>query len=77
MPHSGVGGLIPSPRKLSAEPVMIAAAMPSVASTISGASTFGRMCRTMIAPSRQPTVRAATTNSRSFTLSTVPRVIRT
>src|SRR5579864_8782553 len=33
-PHSGVGGRIPRPRKLSADPVMIAAAIPSVARTV-------------------------------------------
>ena len=39
----------------------IAQATPRVARMITGAMTLGRMCRTMICRSRQPTTRAAST----------------
>jgi hypothetical protein len=47
--------------KLSPEAERIAPAMPSVESTITAASTLGRMWRNMILRSRQPEARAACT----------------
>src|SRR3989442_15758365 len=43
LPQLGVGGWIPSPRNDSVLSEMIAAATPSVAATMIGASEFGRM----------------------------------
>jgi hypothetical protein len=51
---------------------MIAPAMPSVAATITGEITLGRMWRVMIRSDGVPIDRAASTNSRSFSVSTSP-----
>ena len=55
---------------------MIAPAMPSVASTMIGGSTFGRMWRSMMDGSRAPETRAAVTYSVSRVESTVLRTTR-
>ena len=64
-PHDGVGGWMPRPRKDRVDSAMIAAATPSVAATMIGASAFGRMCLRMIRMSLAPMARAASTNSRA------------
>ena len=55
---------------------MIAVAIPSVADTMIGDSTFGRICRVMIWLLLVPMDRAARTNSRSLMARTSPRTIR-
>src|SRR5215813_486022 len=53
------GGRGPSPRKLSDAPMMIDHATAMVASTITGAMMFGRMCWKVTRRGRQPRDRAA------------------
>ena len=60
-PHSDDGGWAPTPRKESAAPVRMAPATPRVATTMTGDTTFGRMCRPTMRASRHPVVRAAST----------------
>ena len=67
---------MPSPRNESVLSAMIAAATPSVAATMIGASEFGRMCRTMIRRSLAPMQRAASTNSRFLSERNVARTKR-
>ncbi len=55
---------------------MIALASPSVAETMIGESTLGKMCRLMMRRSRVPMDCAASTNSRSLMASTSPRTMR-
>ena len=55
---------------------MIAEAMPSVAETMMGDITLGRMWRSTRRWDGVPIERAASTNSRSFSASTSPRTIR-
>src|SRR6185369_12773860 len=65
LPHVGVEGLMPKPRKLTkASPEMLPPTMSDAATTI-GLNAFGRMCLKMIRRSRTPTAFAASTNSRS------------
>ena len=58
-PQVGKSDGNPSPRNDSADSVMIALASPSVAETITGLRTLGRMCRVMTRRSRVPIERAA------------------
>ncbi len=60
-PHSEEGGCAPTPRNDSAAPVRIAPATPSVATTMTGATMFGRMWRATMRTSPHPVVRAAST----------------
>ena len=48
LPHSGLGGCMPSPIKLIPAAVRIAPAIPSVTWTITGATQLGRICFIMI-----------------------------
>jgi hypothetical protein len=72
----GKSGGKPKPRKDSALSVMIAVAIPSVAETMIGDSTFGRIWRRIMSKSEVPIDRAASTNSRSFRARTSPRTMR-
>jgi hypothetical protein len=53
-PHVGVGGGVPSPRKLRAASMTMAFPSHTVAMTRIGANTFGRMCRATIRPGETP-----------------------
>src|SRR5690606_17384527 len=74
-PQVGVGGATPSPRKERPASRTIVFPIPSVAATMTGASTLGTRCRRMIRQRPNPSARAAITNSRSLRLSTSPRTI--
>ena len=76
LPHVGKSGGNPRPRKDRALSVIIALAMPSVAETIIGEKTFGRMWRNIIFASVPPIDRAARMNSLSFIARTSPLTIR-
>ena len=76
LPQLGVGGCTPRPRKLSPASSRIAFAMPNVAATITGARAFGSMWRKMMRPFDAPTVRLASTNSRSRSDRNSARTIR-
>ena len=75
LPYVGKSGGNPSPRKERALSVIIAFAIPSVADTIIGEKTFGRICRIIIFPSVPPIDFAARINSLSFIASTSPLTI--
>ena len=64
-PHDGVGGCVPSPRKLSAASVSTAVANVSVNCTITTGNRFGMTARAMMCTGPPPRTRAASTNSRS------------
>src|SRR5688500_15933696 len=75
-PHDGVGGMMPTPRNDRVASPRIALGTANAAVTMSGASAFGSRCFDMIRPELAPTERAASTNSRSLSASTCPRVSR-
>ena len=56
--------------------MITALAMPSVAETMMGDITLGRMCRVTMRRAGVPIEREASTNSRSFSASTSPRTMR-
>src|SRR5690554_1278077 len=76
LPHVGVGAETPSPRNERPASRTIVFPMPSVAATITGASTFGIRWRSRMRRDEKPSARAAWTNSRSRRLSTSPRTMR-
>ena len=76
-PHEGVGGGTPNPRKLNADSIRIASAMPNVAVTIKIGASAGNTCRIRMRKSDTPTLRAASTYSRSRSESTSARTSRT
>ncbi|MNN82473.1 hypothetical protein D3C81_1994110 [compost metagenome] len=59
LPHSGICGSTPSPRKLKLLVEMTAVPMVSVALTIIGAMELGTMCLKRIDVSLEPKARAA------------------
>jgi hypothetical protein len=61
LPQLGAGGCWPRPRNDRLASAMIAAAVASVACTISGGSTFGNTWRNAIRQCELPTARAAST----------------
>src|SRR5690606_22304563 len=76
LPHEGAGSGTPSPRNESPASSTIVLPMPSVAATMTGASTLGTRCRRMMRGPLMPSARAASMNSRSRRLSTSPRTMR-
>ena len=76
-PQAACGGGTPTPRNDKVASVMITTPSIRVPSTTAELITLGRICRSMIAGPRHPTTLAASTYSRSFTLNTAPRVMRT
>jgi hypothetical protein len=77
VPHSGVGGLIPIPRKPSAEASRIDQPRTSEPRTMAGATEFGKTCRYATRQGGFPTTRAASAYSASRSFRTSPRVSRT
>src|SRR5258706_455526 len=75
-PQDGVGGMMPTPRNDSVASPRIAPGTANAAVTMRGASAFGSRCFAMILLGLAPTDRAASTNSRSLSASTCPRVSR-
>src|SRR5215208_8078218 len=75
-PQSGVGGVTPSPRKLSPASAKIAYPTRVVPSTTIGRQQLGRISRTMIATDDSPRNFAASTYSRFLTDSTALRTTR-
>jgi hypothetical protein len=61
LPHSGVGGCAPIPKKLKPAADKIAPARDRVAITIMGFRELGRMCRKIIRASDDPMASAALT----------------
>ncbi len=76
LPQVGKSDGNPSPRKLNADSVIIALAIPRVAETIIGLNTLGKICLEIIRREGAPILWAATTNSCSLSVSTSPRTIR-
>jgi hypothetical protein len=60
-PQAGAGGGTPKPRKLSAASARMALPRPSVAMTMIGATTLGRMWRSTTRRCPAPSARAAST----------------
>ena len=60
-PHVGVSGGMPMPRNERIASTRIAEAQMKVPCTMSGATVFGRMWRTMSAGTRVPAMMAAST----------------
>jgi oligopeptide/dipeptide ABC transporter ATP-binding protein len=54
LPHSGVGGFIPTPKKLNPEEKRIAHGISKVEKTSPTETVLGRMCRKMILTSPAP-----------------------
>jgi len=77
LPQLGAGGCCPSPRNDRLASAITAAAMASVACTMSGATMFGRMWRSAMRRCGLPSARAASTYSSVFAASTWARVRRT
>src|SRR4030067_3558884 len=75
-PQVGVGGMIPSPKKLKLASVMIAAGIHRVANTRMGENTLGRTWKKMIFGLLWPRARAASTKSASLTERVEPRTSR-
>lgn len=75
-PHDGCGSGTPSPRKDSEASVRIAEPSWAVASTMSGASVFGRTWRTAMRSSLIPVARAASTKGSSRSASVLERITR-
>src|SRR6056297_1313214 len=76
LPQVGKSDGNPTPRKLSADSVMIAVARPSVADTMIGDRTFGSRCRCTMRKGVVPMERAARMNSRSLRARMSPRTMR-
>ncbi len=76
MPHEGVGGCVPMPRKESAASVRMPKATEKEHCTRSGARQLGRMWRITRRRSEAPSARAAATKSCSLTDSTWARMSR-
>src|SRR5215831_2347370 len=75
-PQLGVGGCVPSPRKLSEASAMIDVPTLSVEVTMRGAMQLGRICRHSKRGSRTARALAASMYVRALTESTLPRTIR-
>src|SRR5882724_12085616 len=75
-PQDGAGGGTPIPRKLREASTRIAPLSPADATTMYGAMTFGRMCRSMMLQLAQPTACAASTKRLSLMDKTAERMIR-
>src|ERR1700744_3393469 len=73
LPHVGVGGCAPKPRKLNPASSKIADAKLDDASTSIGPIILGRIWRRMMRALLKPIERAASTNSVCFRLNTWPR----
>src|ERR1041385_6010144 len=76
LPHVGVGGCAPNPRKLKPASSKIAEAKFDEASTKIGPMILGKICRLMIRTLLKPIDRAASMNSTCFKLKTCPRTRR-
>src|SRR2546428_13115440 len=66
LPHVACGGCTPSPRKESPDSVRIAAGIPSVIATRTGAIAFGRILRQKMRDAVAPIDCDQRTNSRPF-----------
>jgi len=75
-PQLGVGGRTPRPRKLKLASAKIADATPKLAETITGATTFGNKCLSIITLAGTPMLRAAVTYSISLADKTWARTRR-
>ena len=73
-PQEGVGGWVPSPRKLRPASTWMAVERKNVACTITGESTLGNMKKNMMLRSLAPTERTASMYSSCLTAITLPRV---
>src|ERR1700761_4993925 len=76
LPHVGVGGCAPKPRKLKPASSKIADAKFDEANTNIGPMMFGKICRRIMRALLKPNERAASTNSTCFKLKTCPRTSR-
>ena len=76
VPHSGVGGCAPMPRKPSAAASRMALEKDSVACTISGATQLGRIVTSISRRWPAPATLAEITYSRFFSAITAARVSR-
>src|ERR1051326_1421097 len=76
LPHEATEGGTPNPRKLRLASMTIVEANPKLATTVSGPSVLGRMCRSMIQPLDAPSARAAWTYSSSRSDSVMARSTR-
>ena len=76
LPQLGRGGWMPRPRNDSVDSSRIRAPSWAVATTTSGASTFGSTSRKASRSGPAPSARAASTDSCSRTSSTEPRTVR-
>ena len=76
LPQVGAGGGTPRPRKLRALSDSSTQPNIEVASTVIGATQFGRIWRTIVKISELPITREASTNSCSRSDSTAPRTMR-
>src|SRR5687768_8941846 len=75
-PHDTSGGVTPNPRNDSVDSMRMAPPTTIVAFTMIGPTVFGSMWRKMIRDVEQPTARAASTNSFSFSDRNTPRMTR-
>src|SRR5712691_13473367 len=73
LPHDGVGGDIPTPKKESADSSKISEPTSIAVRTKTSGNALGRMCRTIIRAFDAPDTRPAATNSRSRSDSVWPR----
>jgi hypothetical protein len=71
-PQAGVGGGIPTPRKLRDASRMITVPTWRVARTIREPATFGKMCLSMMLPLEHPAVLARSTKSLPLTFNVSP-----
>jgi len=76
IPHVGVVGLTPNPKKLKVASVIIVEATANDATTITELTTFGKMCLKIIRILLAPSERADSTNSFSRNESTSPLTTR-
>src|SRR5262249_31210516 len=75
-PQAAVGGGTPTPRDDSDPSATIASGISSVAYTMTGAITFGRMSTNIIRHGPAPSALAASMNSLLFIEITCPRTMR-
>src|SRR5712691_3557670 len=73
LPHDGVGGDIPTPKKESADSSKISEPTSIAVRTKTKGKAFGKICRTIIRAFDAPDTRPAATNSRSRSDSVWPR----
>ena len=75
-PQDGVGGGMPSPRKLNVASVIIIIPTDKVIIMINGLIMFGKICLIMILNEELPIIRACATKSASFNLRASPLIKR-